>query len=768
MRKLILALIISLFFILPLALEVTANAQSPGSMLPMDQYTMLKLKQKIDPAVEVEMASLQGDEQITVIVTLATQADLSQIPGGDRSARLQGIVRALQAFSNAKQKQIAAYLTVQEAQGNVSDLTQFWIFNGVSVSASQEVIQALSSREDVARITPDKINVETVSTLALASAEPNLTVIQAPALWSLGYQGQGIVVANLDSGVDASHPDLASNYRGGSNSWYDPFGEHPITPTDISGHGTWTMGVMVGGETGGTAIGVAPQAEWVAAKIFNDSGSSTSTAIHLANQWLLDPDGDPGTDDAPHVVNNSWTFSAPGCNLEFEIDLKSLRAAGILPVFAAGNGGPSSNTSYSPGNNPSAIAIGATDNTGGIYAYSSRGPTDCGGSARVFPDLTAPGVGIVTADLGSTYTTATGTSLAAPHVSGGLALLLSAFPGLSADYQATALMLTGFDLGAAGEDNDFGYGRLDLHSAYDWLTLNPEPTPTPAPTSDPSINLAMNQPVIVSSEKGASFGGGMAVDGSLATLWQSAKSSRKNGLPSEWIQVDLGVETQVGRVALVWDSFFSTDYTIQLSSDGGNWSTVFATNAGDGGSDEITFATITARYIRLDTTGWANNTWRIALAELEVYSGSSSQPTPTPTPTPTLTPTSTPSPTPSPTSTPGPVESIHLGDLSIESVSAPRNRWIAQITFLVHDDLDQPVVNVTVSGHWSDGVSGSGFCVTDDSGVCTISKSNIKANVSSVQFMIDELTHTDYTYLPSANHNSNGEIIDPFAIIFQP
>mgnify|MGYP000538239624 CR=1 FL=1 len=74
---------------------------------------------------------------------------------------------------------------------------------------------------------------------------------------------------------------------------------------------------------------MAPDAKWIAAKIFNDSGAATTTGIHLAFQWLLDPDGNPATADAPNVVNASWTMSAAGCNTDFQPDLQSLRAAGI-------------------------------------------------------------------------------------------------------------------------------------------------------------------------------------------------------------------------------------------------------------------------------------------------------------------------------------------------------------------------------------------------------------------------------------------------------
>jgi subtilisin family serine protease len=283
--------------------------------------------------------------------------------------------------------------------------------------------------------------------------------------------------------VDATHPDLASRWRGGGDSWYDPNGEHPTTPTDVNGHGTATMGVMVGGTAGGTAIGMAPGARWIAAKIFNDHGVASSTAIHLAMQWLLDPDGNPATADAPDVVNSSWTMTSAGCVLDFAPDLANLRAAGILPVFAAGNYGPTPGTVLSPANNPAAFAVGSVDAADVVDPSSSRGPSAC--DLDPTPALAAPGVGIHTTDLFGLYTDASGTSLAAPHVAGALALLLSAFPETSADRQAAALRAGAVDLGLAGPDNDYGYGRLDVAASYAWLasTATPDFTVSVAPST---------------------------------------------------------------------------------------------------------------------------------------------------------------------------------------------------------------------------------------------------------------------------------------------
>jgi len=422
---------------------------------------------KISPDVSSTMTTLAPGEQMTVIVTMTDQANLGLIQAASRAARQQGVVRALQAQAAASQKRILAFLKARSAQGEVSQVAPFWVFNGLAVTATQDVIQDLATRVDVAKITPDEIQIVPAAGQALNPPEPNLTTIQAPELWDLGWYGQGIVVASMDTGVDASHPDLAPRWRGGTNSWYDPYGQH-ATPTDLIGHGTWTMGVMVGGDAGGTTIGVAPQAQWISVKIFNDSGSATATAIHQGYQWLLDPDGDPSTPDAPHVVNNSWGFGSPGCNLEFQLDIQSLRAIGILPVFSAGNYGPGLNTSVSPANYPGSFAVGAVDSSDQLYALSSRGPSAC--DLTTFPEIVAPGVGIHTSNLYSSYSYESGTSLAAPHASGGLALLLSSDLSLNPEEQYDALIYGATDLNPAGPDNSSGYGRMDLLAAYQWLS----------------------------------------------------------------------------------------------------------------------------------------------------------------------------------------------------------------------------------------------------------------------------------------------------------
>jgi serine protease AprX len=410
-----------------------------------------------------------GGGQVTVIVTLADQAVLPDLSGMSRAERLERVVRSLKAKADIAQRPLKETIATWQRQGRVSRAVFFWIFNGLALTATADAVQELATRPDVREVIPE-VTIPgppppgAAVPVATGTVQPNLALIRAPGVWLRGFRGQGVVVGSLDTGVTVSHPDLVAQWRGGSDSWFDPYGLDPV-PADRNGHGTETMGVMVGRDASGTAIGVAPEAKWIAARIFDPRNNSTSdTAVHLAFQWILDPDGNPATPDAPQVVNNSWGFTTAGCDTRFRPDVQALRSAGIVPVFAAGNSGPASGTGVSPANYPESLAVGAVDENSNIYFLSSRGPSACSGSPTVFPQLVAPGVSIYTS-APTGYTTAFGTSLAAPHVAGALALLLSVHPGLTVDQQQNALLGHAVDLGPGGPDDTYGYGRLDVLAA---------------------------------------------------------------------------------------------------------------------------------------------------------------------------------------------------------------------------------------------------------------------------------------------------------------
>jgi serine protease AprX len=426
----------------------------------------------ITPELKETLAGVAPDATAPVIVTLSDQVDLKAFQGREERGLLRArLVRALRAKAGLTQAPLLALLNARGATG----IRSLWINNSIAVTTRAGVIRDLAERDDVASIGLDStFGLPEVTYSASASPEWNLAAIHAPELWSLGYGGAGVVVASMDTGVDLMHPDLATRWRGGSNSWFDPSGQHAL-PYDRFGHGTQVMGILVGGDAGGTAIGVAPFAQWVAVKIFNDAGYATLSGIHLGFQWILNPDGNPDTDDAPDVVNNSWGLqnTVNLCSTEFAADIAALRAAEVAIVFAAGNFGPNPSTSISPANNLGSLAVGASNESSGVAGMSSRGPSACGG--LLYPGVVAPGVNVQTADLTyggvypSSYVSVSGTSFAAPHVSGAMALLLSAFPSARVTDLEAALAASAVDLGTPGPDNESGSGLIDVVAAYDHL-----------------------------------------------------------------------------------------------------------------------------------------------------------------------------------------------------------------------------------------------------------------------------------------------------------
>ncbi len=353
-----------------------------------------------------------------------------------------------------------------------------WIINGVALSATKSSLLSLAKDHNVLEVVLDE-TITLAETLTATGSIPewNLSAVGAGSLWDQGYRGAGVVVASLDTGVDVYHPDLGPRWRGGTNSWIDLTDPFQTIPRDPSGHGTQVTGLMVAGDLFGNPIGMAPDSTWIAAKIFNDQNQASISDIHLGFQWLLDPDGNPTTDDAPDVVNASWGLlnTVGDCDLEFAADIAALEAADIAIVFAAGNAGPGVGTSLSPANGGSGVAVGAINTNLDISLGSSRGPSACSGG--IFPDISAPGVGVWTTDKSfggyPLYAQLTGTSFAAPHVAGGLALLRGAYPNASIDELEAALVETAFDLGAPGPDNEHGQGILDLPAALAWLGAAP-------------------------------------------------------------------------------------------------------------------------------------------------------------------------------------------------------------------------------------------------------------------------------------------------------
>jgi subtilisin family serine protease len=263
----------------------------------------------------------------------------------------------------------------------------------------------------------------------------------------------------MDTGFDPSHPALAGKWRGGTNSWMDII-NNIGTPYDDHGHGTHTIGTMVGGDGPGPFpddVGLAYNAKFISAKVLDATNSFSTASIVIGGaQWMLNPDQNPNTDDFPHVINNSWYFSDPATTI-FYGTASTWRAAGIIPVFCNGNEGPLPRTVMAPASYNNTLGIGATTSTDTIAPFSSRGPT--------LPGTSYPGDLVRSSLPGGFYSEWSGTSMAAPHVAGAIALMLQRHSSLTFDEIRTELRSSAVDRGLPGFDNDFGYGRLDVRAA---------------------------------------------------------------------------------------------------------------------------------------------------------------------------------------------------------------------------------------------------------------------------------------------------------------
>ncbi len=210
------------------------------------------------------------------------------------------------------------------------------------------------------------------------------------------------------------------------------------------------------------------------AKVFSSLGGANDSDILKAMQWIADPDGNPSTNDNPSIVSNSWGGDIPSPDKDPKDDLfcQALDAwvkLGMLPVFANGNEGPGEKTVSLPGGCPTALAVGATDSNDEIANFSSRGPADWKIGSFIKPDVSAPGVGIVSAKPGGKYKKMSGTSMATPHVAGLAALVYQVNPNITVENAKKVIAAGAKDLGDTGFDNEYGWGRVSAANSIKLL-----------------------------------------------------------------------------------------------------------------------------------------------------------------------------------------------------------------------------------------------------------------------------------------------------------
>ena len=412
-----------------------------------------------------------------LFVILESQADLSGVTTASREARVTDVYRRLVEHARSSQADLRETLDRWHL-----DYTPYYLVNAVEVDGGPAVRAWLSRRDDVDRVLlsqrlrplPADPGVAHGDEPAPSAPPWNISLIGADrAATQLGVDGSGVVVGTSDSGVDGRHPALSGNFRGGDDSWYDPWND-ARTPTDRGGHGTHTLGSAVG-----RTVGVAPGAKWVGC--VNLDRNLGNPAHYLdCMQFMLAPfpfGGDAFTEGrperAPHVLTNSW-----GCPRIEGCDEGALRAAtaafaaaGIFFAVAAGNTGPfCGSVDDPPAPYPDVETVGAVDSRKEVSQFSSRGPTS---ADLAKPDLVAPGEDVLSAMPGGGYAELSGTSMATPHVAGVVALMWSANPRLIGDLARTREILRdtavpatpGDSSGECAPSDVTGAGMVDAYAA---------------------------------------------------------------------------------------------------------------------------------------------------------------------------------------------------------------------------------------------------------------------------------------------------------------
>lgn len=452
---------------------------------------------KVDPEL---LAA--GAGPVDCIVLLCAQADLSAAAAlPTREARLRFVYEKLKETAESTQKPVLA-----ELKSRGAEVEAFWLVNMIRVRGDAGTVEALARRGDVELVEADfparmelpaPAAPEAAKALSPDTVEWGVTKIRAPEAWIAGAMGQGVVVAGADTGYNWDHPAIQNQYRGWNglgagadhnHNWHDAIhvagsscGSDSPQPCDDYGHGTHTMGTMVGDDGGANEIGVAPLARWIGCRNMNNGDGTPSRYIECLQFFIAPTDlagNDPEPALAPHVINNSYGCTqSEGCTDPAAILLavQNVRAAGIFMAVSAGNNGYSGCGSVydPPAIHAECFSAGATDSNDTVASFSSRGPVTRDGSNRMKPDIAAPGVNVRSCVPGGGYGSMSGTSMAAPHVAGLVALIISANPDTAGDVawlesliKHTAVGLTsaqgcGGDAADQIPNNVYGYGRID-------------------------------------------------------------------------------------------------------------------------------------------------------------------------------------------------------------------------------------------------------------------------------------------------------------------
>lgn len=459
----------------------------------------------IEPELQ-EALNQKGDEMISINIILKSQADVHKLQqiaakANDRKSKREVVVNELKSFSKSTQSDLMSILDAEAKSGEVEDIRCHWLVNAISCSASSEVIYLIARHNDVEVIAYDEMKYllwdEEVKAVEPARGmTQNITHVKADDVWDLGYTGEGVMVAVIDTGVNFNHIDLADHLWDGGEE-YPNHGYNTIENShDVSdgfGHGTHCAGVVCGDGTSGTQTGIAPNATLMCIKVMDDTGYGSATSISAGMEFAIEHGAD--------VLNMSLGIpfaSAAVREMLREACVNALQC-GIAAAVAVGNDGqlqisfPVPNNVRVPGGCPPpwihpdqesnagglscCIAVGAVDFNNVRAPFSSYGPFTWQetsyadypyepGMGLIRPDLSAPGVGIISANPNNNngHVSMDGTSQAAPCVAGVIALMLEKNPELTPAEISMILETTAVKI-EDNKNNYTGSGCIDALAA---------------------------------------------------------------------------------------------------------------------------------------------------------------------------------------------------------------------------------------------------------------------------------------------------------------
>ncbi len=421
-------------------------------------------KAKISGRVQAQMSQ---SDPIDVVLQLES-LDMRPYTRGieDKATKGRIVYRTLTDHAASTQAPVRKLLE----QWNVP-YKSYWVANIIATRLTVRQVLEIAKQRAVVRILSDApvtftrpIPANDYSSISLRG-EPQVTWgiqrILADSVWAKGIKGHGVVVGGQDTGYKWDVDGIKDKYRGFDGttvdhnySWHDaisdynpvngdssnPCGLNLEAPCDDHGHGTHTMGTMVG-ENDTLQYGVAPEATWIGCRCMERGWGKPSTYIDCF-QWFIAPTNtdnkQPDPAMAPAVINNSWGCPPnEGCNPDnYDIMrqvVDNVKAAGIVVVVSAGNDGGGGCSTI---RNPAAIyegsfTVGALSPNDTIARFSSRGEVLSDSSHRTKPDITAPGVRVLSQLPDGSFRAWNGTSMAGPHVAGVVALMISANPSLA-------------------------------------------------------------------------------------------------------------------------------------------------------------------------------------------------------------------------------------------------------------------------------------------------------------------------------------------------